>query len=175
MTSIRKIFKNATAAQTAVRDVLTIVFSAELLAPSRDVFIVAPWISNIVVFDNRLGQYDSLNPEWGKREIRLIDVVVALSSSGTSVHIHTRPETHNRPFERKLREALEDAGVADKCIWAQHAHLHTKGLLTDRMLIDGSMNLTERGVGLNDETVNVCFDSTDIASARIHFDSYDNN
>lgn len=173
MTAMRKIFKSATTAQHAVRDVLAMVFAQELLAPSRDVFVVAPWISNIVVFDNSLGQFGDLNPEWGMREVRLIDVFVALASSGAQIHIHTRPELHNRAFERRLLEALSDTGVSDQCLWAQQTHLHTKGLLTDSVLIDGSMNLTEYGVALNDELVNVYFDAPSIAGARIYFDSYE--
>ena len=68
MSGTRKIFKSAVTSQHAVREVLSMVFAQELLAPSREVFIVAPWISNIVIFDSRLGQYATLNPEWAKRE-----------------------------------------------------------------------------------------------------------
>lgn len=173
MNTIRKIFKNATAAQNAVREVLTMIFAQELLAPSREIFVVAPWISNIVIFDNRTGKFDALNPEWGNREVRLVDVVVALACSGTRILVHTRPDSHNRSFLARLKEASSDAGVADNCICAEHVHLHTKGLLADTVLLEGSMNLTERGVALNDEAVNVCFDPQQIASARIHFVSYE--
>jgi hypothetical protein len=173
VTVMRKIFKNATAAQSAVRDVLATIFAQELLAPSRDLFIVAPWVSNIMILDNRQSQYTSLNPEWPRREIRLIEVIVGLAATGAIVHIHTRPEPHNRPFLQKLQEALEDAGVSDRCLRREHARLHTKGLLTDRVLLDGSMNLTESGVGLNDEAITVHFDQRAIADARVHFDSYE--
>lgn len=56
MSAMRKIFKSAVTSQSAVREVLVMVFATELLAPSKEVFIVAPWISNIVIFDSRLGQ-----------------------------------------------------------------------------------------------------------------------
>lgn len=173
MTALRKIFKNATAAQSAVRDVLATIFAQELLAPSRDLFIVAPWVSNIMILDNRQSQYTSLNPEWPRKEIRLIEVIVALTATGAIVHVHTRPEPHNRSFLLRLEEALADSGVSDRCIRKEHVRLHTKGLLTDRVLLDGSMNLTESGVGLNDEAVTVQFDKRAIADARVHFDSYE--
>ncbi len=84
MSGTRKIYKGAVTSQHAVREVLTMVFAQELLAPSKEVFIVAPWISNIVVFDSQIGQYATLNPEWAKREIRLVEVLVAIAANGTT-------------------------------------------------------------------------------------------
>jgi hypothetical protein len=173
MNATRKIFKSATAAQSAVRDVLAALFTQELLLPSRDVFVVAPWISNVVVFDNRVGQFASLNPEWARREIRFIEVLVALCASGGMLHVHTRPDPHNQPFLLRLQEALADMGVADRCSCRQHERLHTKGLLTDRVLIDGSMNITESGVAFNDEAVTISFNAHAVASARVHFETYE--
>lgn len=173
MKAKRKIFKSATASQNAVREVLTLVFAQELMSPSRDLFLVAPWISNIVVFDNRLGQFSTINPEWGRREIRLTEVIVAVGSHGTKVHVHTRPEVHNKQFEWRIKEAMSDAGVGDRLLWQSDALLHTKGLLTDWVCIDGSMNLTESGVALNDEMVTISYDPADVSAARVHFESYE--
>ena len=173
MSGTRKIFKNAVTSQHAVREVLSIVFAQELLAPSREVFIVAPWISNIVIFDSRLGQYATLNPEWAKREIRLVELLMAITANGTALHIHTRPDDHNKAFKRRITEAMTDAGLHDELHWSdQNAKLHTKGILTDRVLVDGSMNLTESGVALNDEAVTVSFEPIQLATARMHFELY---
>ena len=173
MSSTRKIFKNAVTSQHAVREVLSMVFAQELLSPSREVFIVAPWISNIVIFDSRLGQYTTLNPEWAKREIRLVELLVAIAANGTALHIHTRPDDHNKSFKRRVTEAITDAGLHEQLRWSdKNAQLHTKGVLTDRVLIDGSMNLTESGVALNDEAVTVSFEPEQIAAARMHFELY---
>ena len=173
MSQTRKIFKNASTSQHAVRELLAIVFAQELLMPSRDVFIVAPWISNIVVFDSRLGQFATLNPEWNKREVRLVEVIVTMAASGANVHVHTRPDEHNKHFRFKIEQSMMDAGLADHLRWSSsNATLHTKGLLTERVLVDGSMNLTENGVALNDETVTISYEPADVAAARIHFESY---
>lgn len=174
MSATRKIFKSITTSQHAVREVLTMVFAQELLAPSKEVFIVAPWISNIVIFDSQLGQYATLNPEWAKREIRLVDVLVAIAANGTALHIHTRPDDHNKAFKRRIQEALDDAGLSDQLRWSdRNALLHTKGVWTNRVLVDGSMNLTESGVSLNDEAVTVSFEPEQVAAARVHFQLYD--
>lgn len=174
MNGTRKIYKGAVTSQHAVREVLTMVFAQELLAPSKEVFIVAPWISNIIIFDSQIGQYATLNPEWAKREIRLVEVLVAIAANGTSLHIHTRPDDHNKVFKRRIQEALGDAGLLDQLRWTdRNALLHTKGVLTDRVLIDGSMNLTESGVALNEEAVTVSFNPAQVAEARVHFDLYE--
>ena len=171
MSGTRKIYKGAVTSQHAVREVLTMVFAQELLAPSKEVFIVAPWISNIIIFDSQIGQYATLNPEWAKREIRLAEVLTAIAANGTTLHIHTRPDDHNKVFRRRVHESLGDAGLLDQLHWIdRNPLLHTKGIWTDRVLIDGSMNLTESGVALNEEAVTVSFDPKQIAAARVHFD-----
>lgn len=173
MTLTRKIFKNASASQHAVREVLALVFAQELLTPSREVFIVAPWISNVVVFDSRLGQFATLNPEWAKREVRLVEVIAAIAANGAMVHVHTRPDEHNKHFRWRIVQALTDAGLADQLRWSDNnPTLHTKGLLTDRVWIGGSMNLTESGIAINDETVTISYDPAEIGAARIHFELY---
>lgn len=169
----RKIFKSATTSQNAIRDVLALVFAQELLTPSADIFLVAPWISNVVLFDNRSGQFSTINPEWGKRDIRLIEVISAIAASGTSIHVHVRPEAHNRHFEAKIKESMSDSGLTDSLRWQSHEYLHTKGLLTDRVFIDGSMNMTESGIAINDETITVSYEPGDVSSARVHFESYE--
>lgn len=168
----RHIYKSATTAQHAVRDVLTTLFVREMLVPSKTLFLVEPWISNIVIIDNRDGTFDALNPEWGRREVRLTEILASLAASGVKIYIVIRPESHNRWFLEKLDEALSDAGVHEQCQVHELAELHTKGILSDRAALIGSMNLTENGVSFNDEYVHVAFDKQTISDARVHFDTY---
>jgi phosphatidylserine/phosphatidylglycerophosphate/cardiolipin synthase-like enzyme len=171
----RHIYKSATTSQFAVKDVLTALFSQELLLRSDEMFLVEPWISNIVIIDNRDGSFDMLNPGWGKREVRLAELLAALASGGTKIHIVIRPDPHNKRFLAQLEDAFLDAGCADDDRRTVHeiAELHTKGILFgSRVLLKGSMNLTENGVSFNDEQVSVIFDEKAIADARVHFESY---
>jgi hypothetical protein len=168
----RHIYKSATTSQHAVRDVLTALFTQELLVRSEEVFLVQPWISNIVIINNRDGSFDTLNPEWGKREVRLAEVLATLAASGTRIHVVVRPEPHNKRFKGQLEDALLDSGGGDRCKTYVVEHLHTKGILCSHAALKGSMNLTENGVSLLDEYVSVTFDQHAIAEARIHFDSY---
>jgi phosphatidylserine/phosphatidylglycerophosphate/cardiolipin synthase-like enzyme len=172
MSLTRKIFKNSTSLQGAVHEVLGFAFAHELLTPSQSIFLVAPWISNIVIFDNRLGQFSAFNADWGKRGIRLVEVLVAAATNGSRIHVLTRPDPHNQYVEGRLKAAMSDAGLSDALTWKAKPLLHSKGLLTDRFYLDGSMNLTESGVHLNDETIAISYEEGDIALARVHFEDY---
>lgn len=169
MSQIRHIFKSATTAPHAARELLSMVLAEELLLPSKTLYLSAPWVSDIVVFDNSTGQFEGLNPEWNRREIRLIEVLVAIASNDTPLDIRVRPEPHNLPFGKRLKAALADVGLADSLTWVEIPDYHTKGLLTDRVWISGSMNFTERGIGLNAEYLTVDFNPATIAATRLVF------
>jgi hypothetical protein len=171
--AVRKIFKNATTAQGAVLEALAFVFSQELLLPSEHVFMVAPWISNIPILDNRQGGFTALNPEWPRTQIHLVEVLATLAARGAQLHLHVGTDNHNRYFESKLKEAMADAGVSGQCQWKAHPHLHTKGILTDQVLVSGSMNFTRNGIRLLDESVDICFTPEIVGGARAHFESYE--
>ncbi|GJG99174.1 phospholipase D-like domain-containing protein DpdK [Paraburkholderia terrae] len=172
MSTSRSIFKSATSAPEAARNALAAVFAGEMLAPSKTVHLLAPWISNIVIFDNSVGSFSGLNPEWSRREIRLVDVLVAIASNDTRLVIRVRAENHNKPFKKRLFSALADSGLQDKCDWMTSDTLHTKSLLTDHVLIAGSMNFTERGISLNEEHVTLEFDTVRIAQAKMEFQDH---
>jgi hypothetical protein len=172
MTTVRYIFKSATTAPRAARDVLAMVLAEELLLPSKTVYLAAPWVTDIVIFDNTTGSFEGLNPEWGRREIRLIDVLVAIASNSTRLDIRVRPDPHNKPFGKRLLAALSDIGLDDACVWSEIPDFHTKGLLTDRVWIGGSMNFTERGIGLNAESLTIDFNPEKVASIRLEFASH---
>lgn len=165
----RVIFKSATSAPHAARDALEIVLAHELLVPSDVVYLLAPWASNIVIFDNRLGQFDGLNAEWGRREIRLIEVLVAIAQNNARLVVRVKPDSHNQPFCTRLADALREGGVFDLCRITESTPLHTKGLATAQALVSGSMNFTTNGIAINDESLLVTFDPAKVAAARIEF------
>lgn len=173
--AVRKIFKNATTSQAAAQEALAFVFAQELLLPSEHIFVVAPWISNIPILDNRHGGFMTLNPEWARAEIRLVEILTTLATRGARLHLHVNTDSHNRAFELKLKESLADAGVQGQCQWKVHRLLHTKGILTDHVLVSGSMNFTRNGIRVLDESVDVCFAPEIVGGARTHFESYDHD
>lgn len=169
----RRIFKSAVTSQNLIRELLQMMLLGELLAPGgKRAWLVSPWITNVVLFDNRAGGFGSVNPEWGNREIRLIEIASDIMSRGTPLGIATSYDDHNNSFLEALSNVAEEAGLADMLTIVQREHLHIKGVLLKRGLLTGSMNLTYRGLELNDEMVVYDTDLRTLAEARLNFESY---
>ena len=172
MTNTRYIFKSASTAPKAARDALAMVLAEELLVPSKTDYLAAPWITDIVIFDNSNGGFDGLNPEWGRREIRLREVLVSIAINNTFLDIRVRPDPHNVPFGKRLLSVIKDSGLQDLYRWSEIPDFHTKGMLTDRVWVGGSMNFTERGIGLNAESLVLDFNPETLANIRLEFASH---
>ena len=170
--TLRRIFKSAVTSQNVIRELLQMIFVAELLSPGRETWIVSPWISDVTLLDNRAGGFDMLNPDWGRKEVRLVEVAVRMLACGSRLIIVTRPVEHNRSFLERLRLAVREQGVDGLLTVIEREALHTKGILTDKGLLLGSMNLTYSGMELNDEVVEYDIDPVNRANARLSFATY---
>lgn len=170
--STRHIFKSATSGPRSALDALVSILAQEILVPSTELHLMSPWVSDIVIFDNRTGGFDGLDPGWSRREIRLSEVLTTIAAGNTRLVLRVRPDDHNLRFRTRLMQSLDDAGLGDRCDWTERAELHTKGLLTDRVLISGSMNFTENGIRFNDESLTITFEREHIARARLEFQSH---
>lgn len=169
----RRIFKSLTTSQNLVRELLQLMLLSELMAPGEQrAWLVSPWISNVVLFDNRAGGFNVVNPEWGAREIRLIEVALHLMARGTKLGIATNFDDHNDSFLQALETGAREEGLSDKLLIVRRANLHVKGILLNRGLLTGSMNLTYRGLELNDETVVFDTATRNIAEARLNFEAF---
>lgn len=167
----RHIHKSSWRCQHEVRELLQAVFVGEMLAPSRCLWLVSPWVSDIPIIDNRTGAFDALDSSWGSQALRLGEVLIRSLQIGTTVVIATRPLPHNRPFLSQLASAASDVG-ASSCILLNEAEdLHEKGLLGDDFYLSGSMNLTYGGVELLEETVK--FDTAEDVVADAHLVFYE--
>jgi phosphatidylserine/phosphatidylglycerophosphate/cardiolipin synthase-like enzyme len=171
----RRVFKNQNTGIAAIRELLQMMFIGEFLINSERVWVVSPWVGNIVLIDNRAGCFDALNPEWGRREIRLIDVLLSLMSKGAEVLLVTRKNEINEPFLIDIKQRSIDSGVRDQLKIVTKQKLHTKGVLLSESLLLGSMNLTYSGLEINDEWIQYSIDREDIAKTRLEFDEYLNN
>lgn len=168
----RRIFRSHITSQKVVSELLQIMFLAELLSPSSDVWLVSPWISDFILLDNRSGRFSAINPQWQRREIRLVDYAQQLMTNGTQVIVVTRPDTHNQTFLNRLEDRSRESGLNDRLELVSRDGLHTKGILTDSSLLLGSMNLTYNGLELNEESVYYETSAEAIAKARIEFQIY---
>jgi phosphatidylserine/phosphatidylglycerophosphate/cardiolipin synthase-like enzyme len=170
--SLRRIFKSSSTGPAVIRELLQLMFLSELLAPSEQIWVVSPWISDVPILDNRSGSFDVMNPEWHRREIRLSDLTLQVLTGGSRLVIVTRPDEHNLTFLDQLAERAEEGSLQDHLTLVKREHLHTKGILTEAGLLLGSMNLTFRGFELNDEVIEYDTSSQRIAEARQSFHSY---
>lgn len=168
----RRIFKSQQTGVATIRELLQSMFVGEMLLVGSRIWIVSPWISNVVVLDNRSGNFDTLNPEWSRKEIRLVDVLVALMARGSRVVIVTRNLETNIPFINILKETADLHALENQVTIKLHSLLHTKGILLSKCLLMGSMNLTYNGLEINDEWIQFSIDLDDIAKTRLEFDRY---
>ena len=170
--SSRRIFKSTVTSQNVIRELLQIICLAEALEPSGEVWFVSPWISDFVLLDNRSGGFNSVNPQWHGREIRLTDLALQLMTGGTRITVVTRPDGHNRTFLDKMQDVANEAGLGKLLTLIVRDNLHTKGIVSDSGLLLGSMNLTYNGLELNDEYVQYDTVPENIAKARLEFEFY---
>jgi phosphatidylserine/phosphatidylglycerophosphate/cardiolipin synthase-like enzyme len=168
----RRIFKSQQTGVATIRELLQTMFVGEMLLVGETIWIVSPWISNVVLIDNRSGNFDTLNPEWSRREIRLIDVLIALMTRGSRVVIVTRDLETNAGFINGLSDMAEQNALENQLTIKIQDALHTKGILLSKSLLMGSMNLTYNGLEMNDEWIQFSIDSEDIAKTRLEFVLY---
>jgi hypothetical protein len=147
-----------------VTDLLQMIFAAELVAPSRCLWIVSPWVSDIPILENRANTFTTLAGEWERSQVRLAPLLARLLQLGTTVHVATRPDEHNRDFLSRL------TGLASGSEQLLRTHLtetlHEKGILGDGFYLSGSMNITYNGISLNQEALHFATDSSTVAAHR---------
>lgn len=165
----RCIYKSQATSRGEVSELLQGIFAAELLAPSSCLWIVSPWISNIPVLDSRTGAFTGLDPAWGRRQIRLSEVLGRLMQLGSNVVLATRPVRTNSNFLRLLQERVKEFGVESRLTLLEREELHNKGILGDDFYLAGSMNLTWNGVEVLDEFVTYSTAGSALGEARLAF------
>lgn len=176
----RREFKTATGTPKIIKELLQMIFAAELLkASQKPIWIVSPWLSNVEVFDNRSGYFAEINPDWPCSFIRLIDVLLELIKQGSEVNIVVDSEEYRKEYNRhndkffstiKLRSQRE--GQSSRVSLRKSDNLHTKGFLFDTGFLSGSMNMTYNGLEVLDEYIVYDRSKDAIAQARLAFEAY---
>ena len=148
-------------------DLLQSIFVKELLAPSEELWLVSPWISDIPIINNEGGEFSSLVPEWDRVPIRLSQILLYLSEHFSNIYIATRNEKHNAAFIQTVHN-IEGRNIGS-INFQKSDLLHEKGLLGKDYFLSGSFNLTYYGITLNDEIAHLYVDPTIVAENRIAF------
>lgn len=153
---------------------LAALMATELLHPSKCLWLISPWISDLILLDNSAGTYDALR-RWGTRPVRLAEILATLLSSSATVVIATTPDPNNRRFLDRLLSLAKDARHDDRLLVFEDESnmLHAKSIVADDFALVGSMNLTYTGVHLRAEHLELRTDPEFVAEARISaFESF---
>ena len=138
----RQFLQSASDARNAVRELLQMIFAAELLAPSRSLWLVSPWIRDIPILDNTTGSFLALCPDFPLTEVRLSLVLRQLLARGSQLVIAARPD----PGNTQVYDSLRGIGSDDGLIFLERSELHAKGIVGGAFSLIGSMNLTYNGL-----------------------------
>ena len=168
----RVIRKSQSASATEAADLLAGLFSAELCFPSKCLWLVSPWVSDVELLDNAAGNFDAL-ARFGKRRIRLAEILVALAEKDAHVVVGTTTDDHNTRFLERLKLLAADLRVEGQFTIAIDTsnNLHTKALTGDDFALAGSMNITFNGIQVREESVDLRTDQAYVAQARM--DAFD--
>lgn len=171
----RLIVKTGTENRDEIRDMLESLFAIELLSPTRQIWIVSPWLTDLPLLDNRSGAYSGLEPSWPKRHITLTELLVhALRTNPDSkVRIVTRPVEHNLRFLDRIRHLASLEGHEDRVVIdGNREDLHTKGIATEDFALIGSMNLTHNGIAILEETVQLTVEPMSVSQFLISLNGH---
>lgn len=171
MSEYRVIHQSPHVNRHEIKYLITSVFMLELFKPSKEFWIVSPWIADLDILDNSLGNISSLVPSFDIKKISLTEYLKEIVDRGTGLRIITRTkDMNNRTFlynllyrfgEEKYKEIVnEDIELND---------LHQKGLLSDNISIKGSMNFTYRGMNINIEEITASIKPEDIEGTKLNF------
>lgn len=168
MSEQRQIFLHGPLGRRQFREVLSSILASLLIKPD-DIWLVSPWLSDFPLLDNRSGQWDSLEPKWGAREVSFNELLARAVIGGCTLRIVTRSEPSSQNFIRILANRL---GASPGFYYLLSENLHTKGFLTRTCFLKGSLNYTFSGAQRNDEHVILTQDAQLISDALLEFEHH---
>lgn len=172
MTEYRRIFKTKNTGKSTLKELLLGLFVSELFNPSPKVWIVSPWISDIVAIDNTGGSYNTINPDWSGKKVLLSDVIIQMLSMSTKVYVISNLDVHNKTFFEKISIRAKEEGFSDNLTTINRPDLHAKGIVTNNGSLSGSMNITYNGLEINEEKIEYFIGRKDIQEDLIQCEQY---
>jgi hypothetical protein len=143
-----------------VRTLLQNLCVAEALHPGGEVFLISPWTRNIDVIDNRAGEFDWVDPDWPRGRVRLLDWVRTLCRCDARVKVLQGDGRGGHSFNAAVRRLQRDVptGTLDFCQTgplSQSGTNHAKAILTSNFAVTGSMNISEPGLEMHVEHLEI--------------------
>ena len=169
MIPVRDIHRHSRYARNEARELLQSIFVAELIRPSRELWLVSPWLNDIVVVEDTAGAFSALLSGNDRVSLTLSAALVRIAEAGAFVHIVSRPG-QSLDFLRALGPHLVGSDAETRLRWKTVPTLHTKGLAGDDYRVMGSMNFTFNGIELNDEAIQFDRDANAVARVKLEFE-----
>ena len=152
---IRHIRKGMGRARYDVGHALESLFVAETISASPEIWIVSPWISDVVLIDNRGGRYEHLRLA-GERTLKISDVLVFMASRfETRITVVVSDHEWASEFRMVLPRVFKEKNLEHllNFIIKPQQELHEKSITTSDWQVSGSMNFTKQGIDVKDEVV----------------------
>ncbi|GBF31833.1 aspartokinases [Desulfocucumis palustris] len=143
----------------ALKDCLASLLALEAIRPSREIYIISPWISNAEIITDHHSKFANLFPFITSKKITLADILLTFAWRGSTVRLICNPsQKSTSEFLGLLGGKVEHKVLSDN---------HEKGMVTDNFYLHGSMNFTYSGIYINGECVRITTEQPDISSALI--------
>lgn len=149
----------------AISEVLSAVLVSELLSPSRELWLVTGWVSDIPVIANQADEFSDLGEDLEASAFTLSGVLAHLTRHGTDVKVAVRDDRHNDAFLETMRRRCDPRRLS----LFTSPDLHEKVLCGDEWLLKGSMNFTWNGLNVHEESIELVLDEKDAARSRLEF------
>lgn len=149
----------------AISEVLSAVLVSELVSPSRELWLVTGWVSDIPVIANPTGEFSDIVEDLDASALKLSDVLAYLTRQDVDVKVAVRDDRHNDAFLDTLRRCCAPARLS----LFSSPDLHEKVLCGEDWLLKGSMNFTWNGLNVHEESIELVVDQKDAAKSRLEF------
>lgn len=166
-THSRQIFIHGPYGMRQLKETLSELLISLIISPD-DLWLVSPWVSDFDLLDNRCGDWDTIEPGWGARQVRFSELLISAIEAGCNLKFVTNNHEMNQRFFELVTSGLRPG---QSPVRLTKDSLHTKGLLCSRFFLAGSMNFTYSGTHNNDERVQLTLDENAITEAKLEFES----
>jgi hypothetical protein len=129
------------------------------MAPSPELYLISPGISNIPFISNRFGQFRPVIGDSEGGELRLAAILTVLVERGSKVRVIYRPKSPlTDEFLNQLPDSIERR---------RNETLRENELITGHFYLRGTMDFTYSGVSLNDEGIELTTEDSDVSLALL--------
>jgi hypothetical protein len=149
----------------AIRDLIQSLFVAEVLKPSKPLWILSAWIADIPVIMNHSRQFSGIDPDWPTGAVHLSKVFRTILTRGGRISLVLRDVVNNQRFVDELYPLKKE--FESQLSWFLGEHEHEKCIVGEDFVLSGSMNFTRRGITTNGEHIVFRTALGDAATSRI--------